>query len=110
GEVEPEARRHDADDGVSLLVGPDRLSQHVRPAAEVALPGAVGEQRDPRAPLFALLGPERAAEHGRDAERPEETSRPLTPLYHLRLIAARDGDAAGGEGRHALEAAAARPP
>ena len=70
-----EPLRRDADDREVDAVEPQRPSDHVAPAAELALPHRVADDDDRTASRCLIVGSgERPAEDGRDAERGEEVA------------------------------------
>jgi len=68
---EPERRRHHADDDDGTAVELERPAEHVRRAAEAALPQIVADDRDRGRAGLVIVGAERAAERRRHAQRVE---------------------------------------
>jgi hypothetical protein len=73
---EAEPRRHDADDRVAIAAQPDRLTDHVRPAAEARLPQAVAENHlVDRATDAILVVGEGASDHRLHAQQRKKLRR-----------------------------------
>ena len=106
---EREPGRKDPDDRVRLGAEHDRLSDDGGVGGEPAPPEAVGQ--DGHAVITpSLVGEQEvAADRGRRAQRAEELRRNDQGADALRLVASRDVERPGIEGREGLEGAAARP-
>jgi hypothetical protein len=86
--------RHDADHGEGLAAQHEVAADHVRVAAEPALPVALGQDRHRLRPRLVVFGGEGAAEDGRLAQRREQAGRDLAAAEALRLRALRVEDEA----------------
>lgn len=84
---ELEAGRHDADHGVRLAVGDDRLADDPRVCAVAPLPESLAQEHHLVAAALVLLQMKQAADEGLHAERVEELCGDHLPMDELRLAA-----------------------
>ena len=105
-----DARRHDADDRVRLVVETNRLADDVRSSAETSFPETVAQNGDPRRARALVARLEAAADRRRDAEHVEEIRVDHRAADALRPIARRQRVRFVPQGGHPGEAAIARAP
>jgi hypothetical protein len=90
----------DPDDRIGLTVDPNRAAEHLRIAAVVAAPRRVREDHSPRRAGAIVVGQQRAAERGADAQHLEVIAGDDFPDRHARSIAGLHRGDRGAEPHH----------
>ena len=98
-----EALRHDADHGAHGVVQPKLAAEHVRVAAELALPESIAQHHDRLRAGARIVGRRRPPDERRHAHHVERVERAVVAAQPLRIAVAGPQHVADGRGDDPLE-------